>query len=271
MRLSRISVANISVGVVVVGVLLAAGTAPNAALCGQDTVPPPAAVSRDAVAATGANQSAGSTTRSAPTGFFHQEELTGDWGGRRTHWKDDKGIVVDGSLSQFYQGITSGGTETGSEYNGMAQAGLELDLGKLAGWQYWSAQIEASLRFGGPLLGGTGSINHVNTAALVPSSDGTKFSVTAANLTRLFPVNTNEGKFVALSFGRYNLLDLLHEDFFAGAGVERFFNIAQIGPLTVLRQVPLVTNAISVSYLRDSKPFLSFSVMDPNDHSTYSR
>jgi len=198
--------------------------------------------------------------------FFHRDELTGDWNGTRTKWKD-KGIVVDGSLSQFYQGVASGGTETGSVYNGTAQGGLEFDFGKLAGWQYWSAELEVNLRFGGPLLGGTGSINPVNAAALIPASEGTEFSVTAANLTRLFPVNLDEGKFVALSFGRYNVVDLLDEDLFAGAGVERFFNIAQIGPLTVLRQVPLVTNAISLAYIRGGEPIVTFSVMDPNDHS----
>jgi porin len=94
------------------------------------------------------------------------------------------------------------------------------------------------------------------------------FSVTAANLTRLFPINATEGKFVALSFGRYNVVDLLDEDFFAGNGTERFLNIAQIGPLTVVRQVPLITNAISVAYIRGGEPFITFSLMDPNDHST---
>jgi hypothetical protein len=78
-----------------------------------------------------------------------------------------------------------------------------------------------------------------STAAMIPGADGSKFSVTAANVTKLFPVNRKEGKLVALSVGRYNLVDLLDEDFFAGGGTERFFNIAQIGPLTVLRQVPL--------------------------------
>src|SRR5262245_37670430 len=88
--------------------------------------------------------------------FFHRDELTGDWNGTRTKWKD-KGIVVDGSLSQFYQGVASGGTETGSVYNGTAQGGLALDFGKLAGWQNWSAEPEVDLRVGGPGVGGTGS------------------------------------------------------------------------------------------------------------------
>ena len=176
-------------------------------------------------------------------------------------------MVLDSSLTQFYQGVASGGTETGSEYNGTAQARLEFDFGKLAGWQFWSAEIKGEWRFGGPLLGGTGSINPVNTAAMIPGSDGSKFSVTSANVTRLFPVNLKEGRLVAVSFGRYNLLDLLDEDFFAGGGTERFFNIAQIGPLTVLRQVPLITNAINLAYVRGGEPFITLSIMDPNDHS----
>jgi hypothetical protein len=56
-----------------------------------------------------------------------------------TRWKD-KG-VFDSSLTQFYQGVTSGGTETGSEYNATAQATLEFGFGKLAGWQFWSAEV----------------------------------------------------------------------------------------------------------------------------------
>jgi porin len=235
-------------------------------LYAQGAGPSPAPASVGVITSTGATQAPGSTTQPAATGLLQREELTGDWGGLRTRW-EDRGVVVDASLTQFYQGVASGGIETGSEYNGTAQAGLELDLEKLAGWQYWSAEIETTLRFGGPLLGGTGSINPVNTAALIPGPDGTKFSVTAANLTRLFPVDANEGKFVALSFGRFNLVDLLDEDFFAGAGTERFFNMAQIGPLTVLRQVPLITNAISLAYIRGGEPILTFSVMDPNDHS----
>ena len=206
-------------------------------------------------------------TQAPKPDVLHQEELTGDWGGTRTRWKD-KGVELESSLSQFYQGVASGGTDTGSEYNGKAEAALEFDFGKLAGWNYWMAEVKAEVRFGGPLLGGTGTINPVNTAAMIPGADGTVFSVSAVNLTRLFPINLKEGTLFAVSFGRYNLVDLLDEDFFAGGGTERFFNIAQIGPLTVLRQVPLITNAVSVAYIRAGEPFITFALMDPNDHST---
>jgi porin len=88
------------------------------------------------------------------------------------------------------------------------------------------------------------------------------------NVTRVFPINLKEGKLVVLSFGRYNLVDALDEDFFAGGGTERFLNLAQIGPLTVLRQVPLITNAVNLAYVRGGEPLFTFSLIDPNDHST---
>ena len=215
-------------------------------------------------------QTPAGTSKPAPApapDFPHQEGLTGDWGGARTNAKN-KGFELASSLTQFYQGVSSGGTETNSEYNGTVQILTKFDLGKLVGWNYWSAEIKAEMRFGGPLVTSTGTISPVNTAAIIPGSDGTVFALTAVNFTRLFPINLKEGKLFALSFGRYNLVDLLDEDFFAGGGTERFFNLAQIGPLTVLRQVPLITNAVNLAYIRGGEPFITFSLMDPNDHST---
>src|SRR5689334_11175432 len=148
-----------------------------------------------------ASQPAATPAPAPAPDLLHQETLTGDWKGRRNQWKD-KGVALESSLTQFYQGVASGGTETSSEYNGTAQAELKFDLGKLAGWQFWSAEIKAETRFGGPLVTGTGTISPVNTAAIIPAADGTVFSVTAVNFTKLFPLNLKEGKLFAVSFGR---------------------------------------------------------------------
>ena len=183
---------------VLIGVLFAMVSQTDLSWAGQDA-PPSTRAASTATSNRQAPQSAGSASPPL-TGLAQQEELSGDWGGLRTRWKD-KGVVLDSSLTQFYQGVASGGTETGSEYNATAQATLEFDFGKLAGWQLWSAEVKTEWRFGGPLLGGTGTINPVNTEAMIPGTDGSKFSVTAANVTKLFPVNLKEGKLVALSFG----------------------------------------------------------------------
>ena len=255
----------ISGRVIWLGTVLVSGFLPTVALCGQNPPVPAVAASSSSNAPAIAGQGA-KPPQPVPAGVLQQEELTGNWGGLRDRWKD-KGVVLDSSLTQFYQGVSSGGTETGSAYNGTLQLGLDFDFGKLGGWQYWSAEFKSEMRFADPLLLGTGSINPVNTAAIIPAASETKATVSALNLTRLFPINLKEGKLFALSFGRYNLVDLLDEEFFAGSGIKRFFNMAQIGPLTVLRQVPLITNGISMAYIRGGVPFVTLALIDPNDHS----
>jgi porin len=201
--------------------------------------------------------------------LWHQEELTGDWGGARTKWKE-KGFDAEIALNQFYQGVASGGVQTGSEYNGTFATTFKFDFGKMMGWKFWSAEFQTITRFGGPVVGGVGSLTIVNTDVVIPAADDTVFAITALNFTKLFPINLQEGKLIALSFGRFNMVDLIDEDFFAGGGTERFFNIAQIGPLTVLRQVPLITNLVNVAYIKGGEPFLTLAVLDPNDYSTTS-
>src|SRR5262245_62825738 len=201
--------------------------------------------------------------------FWHQEEATGDWDGVRSNWKE-KGVELKFSLTQFFQGIANGGLDNQAghtEYNGIFKTDFKFDFGKLAGWKFWSAQIQTETRFGGPPLGGIGTINHVNTTAIVPGFDNTIFTVTAVNVTKLFPIDLQKGKLIAVSFGRFNMLDLIDEDFFGGNDVDRFWNIAGIGPLTVLRQVPLITNMVSFAYIKGGEPFITFALLDPNDQS----
>jgi len=241
-------------------------------LC-QDPTPSPTPATREAVAtkANDADEIAPKPTAASPApspepDFWHREQMTGDWGGTRSRWKE-KGVELEFKLSQFGQGIASGGTGRHSVYNAKFQSTFKFDLGKIAGWKFWSAEIQTETRFGGPLLGGTGGINPVNTTAIIPAAAGTVFTVSAVNFTRLIPIDLKKGDLFAVSFGRYNLVELLDEDFFAGAGTERFFNIAPIGPLTVLREVPLITNAVNFIYIKGGEPRFTFSVLDPNDYS----
>jgi hypothetical protein len=87
---------------------LVAGVTPSEAIGGQGGAATSGAASRPTTVPT-AEQPPGSATQSPATGLLHHEELTGDWGGVRTRWKD-KGVVFDSSLTQFYQGVASGGT-----------------------------------------------------------------------------------------------------------------------------------------------------------------
>ena len=198
--------------------------------------------------------------------FWHQETMTGDWDGTRSRWKEE-GVELEFKYVGIFQSIASGGTNDKSSLTNKTETTWKFDLGKVAGWKLWSSEIKAEWRFGGPALTGTGGINFTNTAGIIPGASGSVVSITALNFTRIIPKDLKKGDLYVVSFGRYNLLDLLDEDFFAGGGVERFMNIAPIGPLTVLRQVPLITNGASFATVRGGEPRFTFAVLDPNDHS----
>lgn len=222
-----------------------------------------------AVASSTANAVDKTSTEAEPApapDLWRRETMTGDWGGARSSWKE-KGIDLEFKYVGIFQSLASGGTHDDSSLTNKLETTWKFDLGKVAGWKLWSSEIKAEWRFGGPALTGTGGVNLTNTAGIIPGASGSVVSVTAVNFTRIIPRDLKKGDFYIVSFGRYNLLDLLEEDFFAGGGVERFMNIAPIGPLTVLRQVPLITNAVTFATVKGGEPRFSFSVMDPNDQS----
>ena len=101
---------------------------------GQESTQSIPRVSSDAPPTT--EQTYGNTPAQASPGqarapdFFHREELTGHWNGVRTKLMN-KGFELASSLTQFYQGVASGGTDTDSEYNGTAQAKLSFDFASL--------------------------------------------------------------------------------------------------------------------------------------------
>ena len=190
--------------------------------------------------------------------FATQEQMTGEWSGTRSRMKEESGVELDFRFTQFAQGVSSGGVDTGAVGNSKFQTEFKFDLGKLLGWKFWLAEVKTETRFGGPLLLGTGALNPVNTTAIVPTASGNAFTISAVNITKLFPINLQKGDLFAVSVGRFNLLDLIEEDFFAGRGIDRFLNMAQIGPLTVLREVPIITNAVNLAYIKGGEAFITF-------------
>lgn len=198
--------------------------------------------------------------------FWHRQTMTGDWGVTRARWKEH-GVEMEFTMTGFVQGTASGGLRRNTALNGKVESHFNLDFEKLWGWKNWSSEIKVEYRFGAPVLSGTGALNTVNTDVIVPASQGSVVAITALNFTRAFPINSKKGDQIAVSFGRYNTLDI-QEKFFGGSGLEKFFNVAHIGPMTALRQVPNVTNGASFDYQRNGESFIAFGLLDPNDHST---
>jgi hypothetical protein len=234
----------------------------NSSIQAQDPTPSPSPSPASEV-----SPPAPATAPQPEKGFSKRDELTGDWGGDRARARE-KGFDFEFKLTNFYQGVASGGSRSDCGYNGKFETEFKFDLGKIAGWKFWSAEFKTETRFGRPSLGGIGTIGPVNTSAITPGDEGGVFAVTALNFTRLIPIDLKKGNLVAISFGRFNTFDLVMEDFFGGAGIDRFFNIAENAPLTFARTVPIVTNGATIAWVRGGEPFLVVAVFDPNSHET---
>lgn len=244
--------------------LLSALFAVHHSVWAQEPSPSP---SPEVAASKPAEPAAAAAAPTPETEFWKRDELTGDWGGDRLRLKEE-GLTLEGRFTQFYQGIADGGTQNNSAYNAKLELEMKLDFGKMnPKWQWWSAAIKTEWRFGGPLLTGTGGVNPTNTAALIPGTAGSVVAVTAFNFTRIIPQDLKKGNVIVVGFGRYNMIELIDEQFFAGEGTERFMNLAPIGPLTVLREVPFVTNAATFAIVRGGEPRFVLGILDPNDHS----
>lgn len=258
------------VGLVLLSALFAAGGSVRAQEPEPSSSPAPETVAKADQPVAKSEPSEEPQAAPAPTpetDFWKREEMTGAWGGDRTRAKE-KGYEFNFLWVNFYQGVVDGGLRTTSQYNGKFMSDFKFDLGKIWGWKFWSARVKTETRFGPPTINAVGSIGPINTDALVPGTAGGVFAVTSFNLTKLIPLDLKKGDMVAVQFGRFNTLDLVDEDFFAGAGRERFLNIAQNGPLTVARTTPFITNGALIAWIKGGQPFLTLAILDPNDHST---
>lgn len=100
--------------------------------------------------------------------FWHQDKLTGDWGGLRKELSD-KGIGFAMTYTSEVWGNVSGGMKRGAAYDGVLEPEIDVDLEKLVGWT--GASFGASMLQGhGPSLsaGWVGNIMTVSGSVVTP-------------------------------------------------------------------------------------------------------
>ena len=103
-----------------------------------------------------------------PPDFWHQDTLTGDWGGLRTALAD-QGITFSATYTGEVFSNVQGGIKRGSTYDGEFQPQIDVDLEKLLGWQ--GGRFRASMIQGhGPSLsqGWVGNLLGVSGVVVVP-------------------------------------------------------------------------------------------------------
>jgi porin len=165
------------------------------------------------------------TASAPPPGWLERDTLTGDWGSSRT-WLKEHGITLMPRLTQFYQGMTSGGGDHDFEYGGKADLLLNADLSKLGFWKGLLLTVHAEYNFGHSVNGRGGTLMPVNTALMFPGIEGADRS----DLSEVYLKQTF-GDSASLILGKVSIIDYcVPKPFMGGGGMDSFWNIVFVAP-----------------------------------------
>ena len=156
--------------------------------------------------------------------------MTGSWFGLRDEL-GKKGVVFDVDLLLTPQSVMTGGRDTGSEFWGNADYTLNVDTGKLGLWPGGFLKVSADSGFGHSVLGESGAIVPVNTAAIIPFPGDQTTALTNATFMQF--LSTKFGVMV----GKVYTLDGFQGEF-AGNYRSQFMNLGLVIP-TVMDLVPI--------------------------------
>jgi porin len=189
--------------------------------------------------------------------FCERPKLTGDWCGARGNLRD-RGITLDADLTQFYQGVATGGIRRDWEYGFKGNYYGAIDGGKLGLWDGLFFNVRGESRVGNDVNRNVGALSPVNLAMLFPGSRDAS-AITGLTVTQFLSPN------VALTAGKINTLDGDVLGWSSGKGIDRFMNGALAFNLALLRAVPYSTYGAGLVVLREGEPVFSFTVLDPVD------
>lgn len=203
----------------------------------------------------------------APTPFggpiHDRPKLTGDWFGARSGLRD-RGVTVDVSTTQFYQGVTTGGLERSFPYGGRNDYFLTLDGEKLGLWKGLFAKMHGETRYGESANFNTGALSPVNEFLLVPAKSGVASGLTGVKVAQFLSQDT------AVIAGKINLFDEIVQPLTGASGLEGFQNVSLLFNTVLARALPYSTFGAGFLQLKDGHPVFAVSVFDTIDRSTTS-
>jgi porin len=196
--------------------------------------------------------------------LWSRPQLTGDWQGIRPAMAD-RGITLDADVTQFYEGVASGGLQQQFRYSGHGDYVLKFDFDKLSGQEGLFLQLRAEHRFGRALnLNDTGTFAATSVLANLPSLNTEDLLLTNVVITQAL-----SEQFVVF-LGKVDTLDGDMNAFAHGRGKTQFLNTNFVFNPIAVQTVPYSTLGAGFSILRDFEQIFSFSVLNATDTTTTS-
>ena len=184
--------------------------------------------------------------------------VTGDWQGARDVLFD-VGIDLRTNLSQFYQGVTTGGLRQTFPYGLKFDYFATIEGEKLVGWEGFFVNLHGESRFGQSVNRDVGSLVPANFALEFPKPTGSVSALTNVQIEQFL------GPDFVVTVGKLNAADGVNiHPFLGGNGINRFMNEAFVLSPLYGRLIPYSTPGAGFSYLRDFDPVFTFLVLDTN-------
>lgn len=185
-----------------------------------------------------------------------RSQVTGDWLGARNTLAQS-GVTVFGDLTQYYQGVTSGGLSQQFKYGWRGDYLIDFDSKKLGLWEGGHLDLRGESRMGQDTNQIDGAVALSNFGMALPLLEQNVTALTGVQYTQDVSESTS------LFFGKLNLLDGTPGRYAKGTRLNYFSNAAMQSNLCRSYLVPSILGC-GIVVRDEAEPVLSLYLLDTN-------
>jgi porin len=193
-------------------------------------------------------------TSACSSELWTRSQLTGDWFGSRDEFATG-GLTFFGDITQYYQGVTTGGLERQFKYGGRGDYLVDLDSQKLGLWDGARLDLRGETRLGQDVNQIDGAVSPSNFAMALPFPNRNVTALTGVQYTQDFSEN------LSVFAGKLDILDGTPQTYTQARRLNYFFNTAM---QTNLSRVYLQPSVLGAGFtVRDEvEPVFNFFLLD---------
>lgn len=186
--------------------------------------------------------------------FWTRSQLTGDWAGSRNDLAEN-GLTLFGDITQYYQGVTTGGLARQFEYGGRGDLLIDVDSRKLGLWEGGHLDLRGETRLGQDCNRIDGVVAPSNFAMALPRPGENVTALTGVQYTQ------DLSESVLVFAGKLNLLDGTPASYARGMRLNYFWNAAMQNNLSRVFLIPSTLGA-GLTVRDDVEPVFNFYLLD---------
>lgn len=186
--------------------------------------------------------------------FWTRSQLSGDWADARGEFAEN-GLTFFGDITQYYQGVTSGGLSQQFEYGGRADYLIDIDSKKMGLWEGGRLDLRGETKLGQDCNQIDGTVALSNFAMALPLLNQNVTALTGVQYTQ------DLSERVSVFLGKLNLLDGTPASYARGLRLNYFWNVAMQSNLTRSYLIPSTLGA-GITIRDEVEPVFNFYLLD---------